>query len=277
MKKVLLSFLSCVPLISLAHDPTIHTSRENGRPLPLTKGEDAFQFAIYGDRTGGPAEGIEVLRQAVKDTNLLDPDLVMTVGDLIQGYNEPKEWMKQMEEFRGVMEDLNMPWYPVAGNHDIYWRAPAGAPKPPPQEHEDNYEEHFGPLWYWFAHKKNGFLVLYTDEGPSPKRFDPPRAGPNEQPATGVVGNCSRRDGGTEKRLRLSPSPSLDRRELQGLELGHRSRQTRRGGQCSRSVRRAHSPDALRWGKRTASVTTRWRLPEAPFAESIRSPDGSTT
>src|SRR5690606_11527928 len=35
----------------------------------------------------------------------------------------------------------------------------------PPLEHELHYEKHFGPLWYWFEHKKTGFLVLFSDEG----------------------------------------------------------------------------------------------------------------
>ena len=151
----------------------IHTSRE-GRSLPLAEEEDMFHFVVFGDRTGGPAEGIKVLEKAVEETNLLDPDLVLTVGDLINGYNDTPAWMKQMEEFRGVMDRLGTAWFPVAGNHDVYWR---GEGKPPPQEHESNYEKHFGPLWYWFEHKKHGFLVLYTDEHDpekGPKNFGDP-------------------------------------------------------------------------------------------------------
>lgn len=150
-------------LVSVAlgqEGPTVHTSREDGRWLPLPKGDDAFGFVVFGDRTGGPASGIEILKQAVRDTNLLDPDLVMTVGDLIQGYNQTEEWLAQMREFKGVMKGLSMPWYPVAGNHDIYWRGP----NKPPEEHEKNYEEHFGPLWYSFEHKQCSFVVLYSDE-----------------------------------------------------------------------------------------------------------------
>ena len=129
--------------------------------VPLPKGDDVFHFVIFGDRTGGPAEGIRVLEQAVADTNLLDPDLVMTVGDLINGYNERPQWMEQMNEYRGVMSRLDMPWFPVAGNHDIYWRGP----NRPENEHEGDYEMHFGPLWYAFKHKNAGFIAFYSDEG----------------------------------------------------------------------------------------------------------------
>ena len=150
---------------ALAANPPgeVFTTRENV-PAEVTAPaeEEMFQFVVFGDRTGGQPEGIEVLKDAVKDVNLLDPDLVMTVGDLIQGYNRTPEWLEQAAEFKGVMDGLNMPWFPVAGNHDVYWRGPG---KPPEGQHEDNYERHFGPLWYSFAHKDCGFLVLYTDEG----------------------------------------------------------------------------------------------------------------
>jgi len=137
------------------------TDRTSPVVLPLPDEEDAFTFAIFGDRTGGPREGIAVLEQAVVDTNLVGPDLVMTVGDLIQGYNGSEPWMEEMREFRGVMERLDMPWFPVAGNHDVYWRGPDR----PEGEHESNYELHFGPLWYAFEHKDSWFVVLYSDEG----------------------------------------------------------------------------------------------------------------
>ena len=146
---------------SMADEPKIKTNRPGTRLLHLPKTRDVWHFVVFGDRTGGPAEGIRVLEQAVRDTNLLDPDLVMTVGDLIEGYNRTPEWLEQMREFQTTMSQLNMAWYPVAGNHDIYWRGP----NRPPGEHEADYEKHFGPLWYWFQHKNAGFVVLYTDEG----------------------------------------------------------------------------------------------------------------
>lgn len=170
MKIVHALLLASLAALMLAPFPTpwlsgegkaVQTDREKARPLKAPKPREAWNFAIYGDRTGGPREGLEVLRQAVKDTALLDPDLVMTVGDLVQGYNTRAPWIEEAKEFKGIMDALPMPWYPVAGNHDIYWRGPGR----PPKAHEADYEEHFGPLWYWFGHKNAAFIVLYTDEG----------------------------------------------------------------------------------------------------------------
>ncbi|QDV21818.1 LamG-like jellyroll fold domain-containing protein [Aureliella helgolandensis] len=147
---------------SHAHASTVMTTRTDAQVIPPLKAEDVFHFIVYGDRTGGVPAGLKVLEQAVEDSNLLDPDLVMTVGDLIQGYNQEPEWLEQMAEYQEIMNRLKMRWFPVAGNHDVYWRGQGAAPA---GQHEANYEKHFGPLWYSFSHKNAGFIVLFSDEG----------------------------------------------------------------------------------------------------------------
>lgn len=156
------------------------TDRPGAEALPLPNEEDAFFFVVFGDRTAGPVEGVAILADAVRDVNLLEPDLVMTVGDLVEGYNEQPLWLEQMREFKGIMGQLKCPWFPVAGNHDVYWRdLDKSGDKRPSGENEKLYELHFGPLWYAFRHKNSFFIVLYSDEGnpdTGVKAFEKPSA-----------------------------------------------------------------------------------------------------
>ncbi|MDZ4773272.1 MAG: LamG-like jellyroll fold domain-containing protein [Planctomycetota bacterium] len=158
--------LVLIPPLRAHHDenpnPRFKTSRANPLVLPLPDEKDAFFFVVFGDRTNGPPEGVKILAQAVADVNLLAPDLVMTVGDLVQGYNDTPEWLVEATEYKATMSQLACPWFPVVGNHDIYWRGKGAAPK---GQHEANFETHFGPLWYAFEHKNSLFIALDSDEG----------------------------------------------------------------------------------------------------------------
>src|SRR5437868_4875908 len=92
---LLILFVLVLAPLTGAQESRFVTNRPNPRLLPLPKEEGAFAFVVFGDRTHGVPEGLVTLGQAVSDVNLLAPDLVMTVGDLVQGYNDTKEWAEQ--------------------------------------------------------------------------------------------------------------------------------------------------------------------------------------
>ncbi|MDR0870495.1 MAG: metallophosphoesterase [Planctomycetaceae bacterium] len=142
-------------------DARFTTNRKSDIELQLTKPEDSFTFVILGDRVSGEDSHVSVLADAVREINLFEPDIVMNIGDMVQGYNTTDLWLKQNVEYKGIMNELKCPWFPTSGNHDIYW----GGPGKPKYQHETDFEKHFGPLWYAFEHKNNWFIVLFTDEG----------------------------------------------------------------------------------------------------------------
>ncbi len=165
MKKELRFYWFAVLLLSgvtFAGSILVSTSREKTKKVYAPAEKEQFSFVILGDCTGGDfIEGLEVMTEAVREINVLNPEFVFTVGDLITGYNERSAWMEQAKAHREVVKSLAMEWYPVAGNHDVYWRG-EGKPK---TEHEEDFEHAFGPLWYSFEYKRCLFITLFSDEG----------------------------------------------------------------------------------------------------------------
>src|ERR1700712_2328657 len=82
--------------------------------LNLNNQPKNFQFAIVTDRTGGHRE--LVFEKAVRKLNLLQPEFVISVGDLIEGYTDKPERMAQeWQQFTGFVKDLKMPFFYVPG------------------------------------------------------------------------------------------------------------------------------------------------------------------
>ena len=50
---------------------------------------DNFQFAVIGDRTGG-SDPQGIFSRSMDQLNLLQPEFVINVGDLIEGYSDDK-------------------------------------------------------------------------------------------------------------------------------------------------------------------------------------------
>ena len=79
---------------------------------------DRFQFVVVSDRTGGVRPG--VFEDAVQKINLLQPEFVMSIGDLITGHSTNRAQIEtEWQEFNGFVGQLEMPFFYVPGNHDI--------------------------------------------------------------------------------------------------------------------------------------------------------------
>src|SRR6478735_4351588 len=64
-------------------------SRNPWTHLRLNNNADDFKFIVVSDRTGGHRE--RIFSKAVEQINLLQPEFVLSVGDLIEGYTTDRE------------------------------------------------------------------------------------------------------------------------------------------------------------------------------------------
>lgn len=111
-----------------------------------------FQFVIVTDRTGGHRPGI--FEKGVDKVNLLQPEFVMSVGDLIEGYTtDTVEINRQWDEFNGFVNRLEMPFFYVPGNHDL--TNPVM---------EQIWKKRFGPTHYSFVYKDVLFMALNSED-----------------------------------------------------------------------------------------------------------------
>ena len=130
-------------------------SSENFRNNP-----DNFQFAIVGDRTGGAnVEG--TFDFAMGQLNLLQPEFVINVGDIIEGYTSDKtELNAQWKEAEAITAKLEMPFFYTRGNHDVSH-----------PEAKEVWKDRHGPNYYYFVYRDVLFLVLDSEDA---GRLDPP-------------------------------------------------------------------------------------------------------
>ena len=140
-----------------------HTSK------PVQDDPRAFQFAIVADNTGAPRPG--VFEQGVEKLSLLEPEFVISVGDLINGLAttvDREEIGAMWDECLGIVDRLDAPFFFVPGNHDIY-----------NQVMREEWEKRFGSPHYAFLYNEVLFLVLNTQ--------DPPRTGFSEAQADWAI------------------------------------------------------------------------------------------
>jgi len=127
-------------------------TNENFRGEP-----DDLRFAIVSDRCGGHRPG--VFPAALGKLELLQPEFVLCVGDLIEGYTEdPDKLAAQHDELEGIVGKLSMPFFFLPGNHDVTNETMVSL-----------WETRIGPRHYSFVYKNVLFLILDSQDGPRGK------------------------------------------------------------------------------------------------------------
>ncbi|SEI79752.1 3',5'-cyclic AMP phosphodiesterase CpdA [Cyclobacterium xiamenense] len=130
------------------------TEKKPWTNLQFLDNPDHFQFAIIGDRTGGHRPG--VFAKAVEKLNILQPEFVMSVGDLIEGDSQTWEGLEtEWSEFDSILSPLKMPFFHLPGNHDT-------GTSPTKRRF---WEDKFGIRYYYFIYKDVLFLALESNEG----------------------------------------------------------------------------------------------------------------
>lgn len=157
LRMVLAAAVLSMPLIATADAPGIRI----GERVPVSEQQFQndpanFQFVVVGDRTGGHRPG--VFENAMRQVNGLLPEFVIGVGDLIEGYTEvAAELDAEWGEVEGFIDQLDMPFFYVVGNHDIGNNAM-----------RDLWNQRKGADYYHFLYRDVLFIALNTEDPPTP-------------------------------------------------------------------------------------------------------------
>jgi len=116
-----------------------------------------FQFAVIGDRTGG-SDPQGIFSRAVDQLNLLQPEFVINVGDLVEGYTDDKAKANAMwDEVEPVIKKLEMPFFYTVGNHDLG-----------NDTMKQVWLDRHGATYYHFVYRNVLFVVLNTEDPSNP-------------------------------------------------------------------------------------------------------------
>lgn len=136
--------------------PTVMDIESPNKPwtnLDFNNSPRNFHFVVTPDHTGAHRSGI--LQKGIDRINLMQPEFVVSVGDLIEGYTPEKNDIEnQWTEFNSSIKQLKMPFFYVAGNHDYTNQVMAGL-----------WQHKYGTDYYYFTYKNVLFLCLNSEDG----------------------------------------------------------------------------------------------------------------
>ncbi len=125
--------------------------------------ETTVDFIICADPQPGQFLGTpQVFLDMIDEWNVLRPEFVVCAGDMIMG-GPAAEVGPMWDEFEGRIETLKVPFFPVAGNHDVMDE---------PEVYRI-YEGRIAPLYYTFTRANVQCIILNTEEPGDPDGFSP--------------------------------------------------------------------------------------------------------
>ena len=148
--------------LSVGDDEAVFRHRVSGEAVPWTHenfdaDDDKFMFALFSDITGEERE--RVFEIAVAQLSLLRPELIINVGDLIEGGTSDLEQLdREWDSFDSRANQAIAPVFYVGGNHDLTNAVM-----------QNVWDERYGQTYYHFIYKNVLFLVLDTEDN-SPER-----------------------------------------------------------------------------------------------------------
>lgn len=151
--------LCCVSACTVENQsPSAEFSHEiTGETAPWTHEnfdniDSKFTFAVFSDLYGGARE--RIFNIAVAQLNLLRPELILNVGDLIEGGTEDREQLtKEWEAFDEKISKTLAPSFYVGGNHDLTNLTM-----------RDVWTERYRARYYHFVYKNVLFLILDSED-----------------------------------------------------------------------------------------------------------------
>jgi predicted phosphodiesterase len=139
--------------------PTVFEHDVTSAAKPWTEADfdnapDTFTFAVFSDLTGGERMGI--FKVAIEQLRLLRPELIVSVGDLIEGGTDDRAQLdREWDAFDARARRARTRVFYTGGNHDLssplMWEV---------------WEERYGRRYYHFRYRDVLFLVLDTEDNP---------------------------------------------------------------------------------------------------------------
>ena len=155
MKKITLFFISLLAF-SIFSEETIPFQHNLEGTLPWTNenfdaSKNKFTFAIFSDLAGGEREGI--FEVAVEQLNLLRPEFVLNVGDLIDDTRYRSNTNKKWDSFNSIASKIEAPIFYVGGNNDLSNKIM-----------KEEWKRKYGTTYYYFIYKDVLFLIMDTED-----------------------------------------------------------------------------------------------------------------